>query len=48
MTQSDLLFARTTLDEGQNRAVMTFGHVMHRLKIELSGSTENVSIRRAA
>lgn len=44
MTQSDLLFARTTLDEGQNRAVMTFGHVMHRLKIELSGSTENVSI----
>lgn len=23
---------------------MTFGHVMHRLKIELSGSTENVSI----
>lgn len=42
--KSDLLVAQTVLEEGQNRACLTFRHAMHRLRIELSGQTDNVDI----
>lgn len=36
-TASDLLFARKSLPEGENRAEMTFSHALHRLRIEITG-----------
>ena len=42
--ESDLLFARTTLDEGKYDAAFSFKHLMHRLKIKLEGATSNVTI----
>lgn len=43
-TTSDLLFANTILNEGQYDASFSFKHLMHRLKVEVVESTENVSI----
>lgn len=42
--KSDILFAKDTIAEGEYDAYFPFEHIMHRLKIETSGNTENVSI----
>ena len=50
-TASDLLFARKSLPEGENRAEMTFSHALHRLRAEISGadvSTVKVRSRMTA
>lgn len=44
-SESDLLFARTILEEGNYDAVFSFRHLMHRLRIELKGSVDNVLIQ---
>lgn len=41
---SDLLFAKSTLKEGENRADMAFRHIFHRLRISLKGTAENPEI----
>lgn len=42
--KSDLLVAQTVLNENQNRATLSFRHALHRLRIELTGQTEEVTI----
>ena len=42
--KSDLLVSQTVLNENQNRANLSFRHALHRLRIELTGQTEEVTI----
>lgn len=44
MPSDDILFSQATVAEGENSAEMTFRHAMHRLRIELQGSTSGVSL----
>lgn len=44
MPSDDILFSQEVIAEGENSAAMTFRHAMHRLKIELQGSTSGVSL----
>lgn len=41
---SDLLFSQSVLEANQYQADMIFNHVMHRLRIELSGQTSGVNV----
>lgn len=41
---SDILFAKFTLKENENRADMAFHHIFHRLKISLTGTADNIEI----
>lgn len=42
---SDLLFSKSALETGEYRTVMTFRHVMHRLKVEFSAAAEKMKVR---
>lgn len=41
---SDILFAKSTLKENEYRADMTFRHIFHRLRINLTGTADNIEI----
>lgn len=42
--ESDLLTAQTVIDEGRYMGQLTFGHAMHRLRIELSGDAASAEV----
>ena len=41
---SDLLFAQTVIEKDNYQAKLYFHHIMHRLKIDLSGDTNNANV----
>lgn len=43
-TTSDLLFSKSSLEAGEYKSVMTFQHVMHRLKVVFSSPVENAAV----
>lgn len=44
LAAADLLFAQRSLPAGSNRAELSFTHAMHRLRIELSGDEQVLSV----
>lgn len=42
--ESDLLTAQTVIDEDRYMGQLTFGHAMHRLRIELSGDAVSAEV----
>lgn len=41
---SDLLFAQSVLDEGTNRAALSFTHALHRLKVQLQNAPGDTKV----
>lgn len=44
-TASDLLYSQSALETGEYTSVMTFRHVMHRLRVEFSDAAGDLSVR---